>query len=847
MKNIYILINIFLTLIFLTSTTFAQEIPNIKDALNYLQTYKFGMNREPLEPILDAVKTTQNDPVKQEQLSKQLVAVLPKCTIDGKRFIARQLVVIATPSVVPGIEPLLKNNETIDIGCRILEQIPGKEATQSLIKVLKQESITEDDEVAIINSLGRRKDSLSVETLSQYLENPSQKLQNSVIIALGSIGGKEAGSILWNWAKSKSMLENSNVQSALLKIASRLAEELTEKDMALEIYSSLFSNDKVTPINRAYALRGLVQLKGKDAFEEVWQSVGSEDTVLSSSGIDLLKDKAFPDTLLSERCVSTLETAKPRLQFGLLEVIASRKITDVVPQVLNLIEKSDGELKLSAIQCLSRVGDTRAIEPLMNIALSGPRDVRETAKDALIKLDNPDGNKYLMDKMQKGNLDVRKLAVELLTERRAVEAKEIMKNTIIKNDKDIIDEALNYFAILGDEQDLPFLFDKLMADIENSSSYIPALSLIIDRTGDEGKKVKIIMDQWVKCNNDLQKKSLISLLGNIKSPEACAVLERFLTSEPALKTNIFQSMGQCVDVNTLEKIINEVEKENVDEVKNAGILSSLNILRTLNLTDKQKFDYYITLWKLTGENPTIQKNILGGFTKLSLVEVLDFIEGIKVNDTIKADWANVRFNVAKNISFSYPSRTMSILEEMLPNLKDNQAKEVENLLKGLKNKGEFLCSWSISGPYRMEDYSARRLFDEVSLPPETDLNSVKDWRILPLKVRDDGLIYADLAEYSGGEVECVAYVACKITVPEPVEGKILLGTNDGVKVWLNGKLVHSFAEGRTMIPEQDNVPVKLEKNNILLMAIYNQGAAWEFTAKLQGISPEKVEVVPYSP
>ncbi|MGC8846941.1 MAG: HEAT repeat domain-containing protein, partial [Candidatus Hydrogenedens sp.] len=192
MKNNYILMNIFLTLIFLTSIISAQEIPNIKDALNYLQTYKFGMNREPLEPILEAVKTTQNNPAKQEQLSKQLVAILPKCSIDGKRFLARQLVVIATPSAVPGIEPLLKDKETIDIGCRILEQIPGKEATQSLIQVLKQESTPEDDKIALINSLGRRKDSLSIEVLSQYLENPSQKIQNSAVIALGSIGGKEA-------------------------------------------------------------------------------------------------------------------------------------------------------------------------------------------------------------------------------------------------------------------------------------------------------------------------------------------------------------------------------------------------------------------------------------------------------------------------------------------------------------------------------------------------------------------------------------------------------------------------------------------------------------------------------
>ncbi len=847
MKKNCLLKNIFLTFVLLTSVVFAQEIPNIKDALDYLKTYKFGMNREPLEPILDAIKVTQNNPVKQEQLSRQLVGVLPHCSIDGKRFIARQLVVIATPSIVPAIEPLLKDRETIDIACRILEQIPGKEATQSLIKVLKEDTLSEEDIIAIINSLGRRKDRFAVDVLSKYLNTSSSRIQNSAITALGCIGGKEAGSILWNWAKSKSMIDNPEVQSALLKIASQLEDEKSDKNLSLEIYSALFNNDTVASVSKGYALKGLVQLKGKDAFDEVWQSVNSGDRMLSLAGIDLLKDSLFTDDLILEKCVSTLKTMSPRLQLGLLELIASRKIQSATPQVLDLVEKSDGEVKISAIQCLGRMGDTSVIEPLLNLVLNAPREIRETAKDALIKLDNPDGNQYLIEKVQKGNPEVKKLSMELLIERRAVEAKEIVKSVILKGDKDILDSALNYFGVLGNEDDLPFLFEKLLSEVENASTYITSISLIIDRTGDEGRKVSLIMEQWKKCKNDTQKKSIISLLGNIKSPESCAVIYELLLTEPALKPNILQSMGQCEDLDTLQKIISQIEKETAEDVKNVGILSALNILRTLNLTDRQKYDYYCGLWKMVGNNPMLQKNILGGLAKLSLLDVLDFIEGLIVMDTVKADWANARFSVARNISFSYPAKTIPILEGMLPNLKENQAKEVENLINGIKNKGEYLSSWSVSGPYRMEDFSARRLFDEVSLPPETDMSSVKDWRILPMKVRGDGLIYADLFEFLGGEVECVAYVACKITVSEPIEAGILLGSNDGVKVWLNGTLVHSFAEGRTMTPDEDRFRIKLQNTNVLLMAVYNQGASWEFTLKIQGIASDKISIEPYIP
>ncbi len=848
MKNLFAKISVITTLIILVSVViYAQEVPDIKSSLDYLKTYKFGMNREPLEPILNAIKTTQNNPQKQEQLSKQLVSVLPETSIDGKRFIARQLLFIGTPSIVPDIAPLLKNSETIDIACRILEQIPGKEATQCLIEALKQ-TTSDDDKVFIINALSRRKDAQAIEVLVPYLDNSSEKVCNSTVLALASIGGKDAAKILWDWAKSKDTIEKLEVQSSILKIADKLSSDTNEKNTVLEIYTSLFADNRVTSVNKGYALRGLVQLKGKDMFDDVWNCVISEDKILSATAVDLLKDPSFSNDLVAEKCINTLKTANPRVQLGLLEVIDSRKITSAMPQVLDLAETAQPEVKISAIQCLVEIGDIKAMESLMNMALNAPKEIKEAAQDTLTKINIPDGNKYLMGKVKGENLELKKLAVQLLTERRATDAKELIASMIEKDDKDVLDDALTYFGVIGSEADLPLLFSKLMADESNAPTYITTISLILDRIGDESKKVNTITEQWKKCQNDAQKKAMIALLGNLKSPESFAVLKELLNSEPTLKTPILQAMARCEDINALNEIISAIEKEPAGDVKNAGILSSLDLLRNLqNITERQKYDYYVNLWQMAGDNPNLQKNILGGMSRLSFLDAFNFVESINVTDAIKADWANARFNLAKNLCFAYPSKTVSILEETLPNLKDKQAEEVKQLLNGLKNVGEFLTTWSISGPYKVENYDANRLFNEMSFPPETDINSVKDWRILPMKVRADGLIYADLFEFLNGELECVAYVACKITVPEPSEAKILLGTNDGVKVWLNGKLIHSFPDGRTMIPDEDQVSVNLEKSNILLMAVYNQGANWEFTAKLQGVNRDKVVIEPYSP
>src|SRR5262249_12752166 len=70
-----------------------------------------------------------------------------------------------------------------------------------------------------------------------------------------------------------------------------------------------------------------------------------------------------------------------------------------------------------------------------------------------------------------------------------------------------------------------------------------------------------------------------------------------------------------------------------------------------------------------------------------------------------------------------------------------------------------------------------------------------------------------------------------------VKGKralvLSLGSDDGIKVWLNGKLVLGKNVGRAVAPDQDKVTIELEPGrNRLLMKISNMsgGAGFYFSA-----------------
>lgn len=81
----------------------------------------------------------------------------------------------------------------------------------------------------------------------------------------------------------------------------------------------------------------------------------------------------------------------------------------------------------------------------------------------------------------------------------------------------------------------------------------------------------------------------------------------------------------------------------------------------------------------------------------------------------------------------------------------------------------------------------------------------------------------------------VAYLAT--TLKSPAERPVTLhfGSDDALKVWLNGRLITSHAGDRAAAPDQHNVPVTLQPGENRLLAKVVQGhSKWEYYFRLSG-------------
>jgi hypothetical protein len=84
----------------------------------------------------------------------------------------------------------------------------------------------------------------------------------------------------------------------------------------------------------------------------------------------------------------------------------------------------------------------------------------------------------------------------------------------------------------------------------------------------------------------------------------------------------------------------------------------------------------------------------------------------------------------------------------------------------------------------------------------------------------------------------VAYAWAEIEVPAARAAVVGLGSDDAVKVWLNGRLVHENWTARAIAQDADIVPVPFEKGvNRLLVKVQNVTGAWGLTCRLLGGAP----------
>jgi hypothetical protein len=161
-------------------------------------------------------------------------------------------------------------------------------------------------------------------------------------------------------------------------------------------------------------------------------------------------------------------------------------------------------------------------------------------------------------------------------------------------------------------------------------------------------------------------------------------------------------------------------------------------------------------------------------------------------------------------------------------------KKADDAIKSLQAAGQTadgaILAWMFSGPYKLEGKTGMELFDLVLEPEKA--GSKADWRpVGQTAINQTGLV--DLNKIMGGD-ERVAYLTTQIISERDQEARLEIGSDDGVKVWLNDKVLHGINVIRGCTPWEDKVKVRLNRGvNRLLLKVTQGAGEWSACCRLR--------------
>ncbi|MBI9060231.1 MAG: ADP-ribosylglycohydrolase family protein [Labilibaculum sp.] len=152
-------------------------------------------------------------------------------------------------------------------------------------------------------------------------------------------------------------------------------------------------------------------------------------------------------------------------------------------------------------------------------------------------------------------------------------------------------------------------------------------------------------------------------------------------------------------------------------------------------------------------------------------------------------------------------------------------KEMEQIVVKFRLPEDFVNTWKISKPFTKKGVNDMGLMD-LKFDPETNKN-YSDWKEVSVgSVGYTSGVVNILDLYANNN--SVAYLKTRIKVDKAQETRFEIGSDDGVKVWVNGEVVHTNKINRGHNQGEDVVNVKLKKGwNDILMKVTQGTGGWE--------------------
>jgi hypothetical protein len=152
----------------------------------------------------------------------------------------------------------------------------------------------------------------------------------------------------------------------------------------------------------------------------------------------------------------------------------------------------------------------------------------------------------------------------------------------------------------------------------------------------------------------------------------------------------------------------------------------------------------------------------------------------------------------------------------------------------------FIRNWLVLAPIAVQEDSGTSEIDkdflkgEATITPKAGDTVAVNGKALIWKAHQTPDFFIDFLQAFGKErgEDVAAYAVAYVVADDEMKVKLLTGSNDQSKAWVNGKQITKFAETRTLEKDTESGEVTLAKGqNVLVFKVINEKNNWQGCAR----------------
>jgi HEAT repeat protein len=541
------------------------------------------------------------------------------------------------------------------------------------------------------------------------------------------------------------------------------------------------------------------------------------DPVMREKARVALEETNTPEA--ADALCAALGKAEPDFVPALLDAMARMHATGCLPAIVELTKSPDAHTRAMAALALAWTGNVKYIAPLTAVWKAAQDDASAfDACDALLRLTD-------VMVVKGGNWDT---AMGLYRK-------------VLAEDTNIVHRsgAISGLGRYGDETAIQDIVTALSGP-DGRELEPAAMAAFVAIQGPAAGKA--LLAAYPSLSADLRF-DLLNTFARKQNPMFLEVINNAARGDdPALRVAAIAALSESTLPAALDGLVANLDNADA-AIKDASVAGLKHLADVFRAKDEKDGAgrAFLTLYKIAA-NDEERLAALEGIKQFPTPESFDVVMATMKPEELDKLPASTLLGFVKGMQAA--GRTddaKKLMNSLVGRLNTPDAVQMAVQVLGASVPGPevakllgFVNTWQIVGPF---PWTMSNAFTVVNIgEPNVDLSATYGSADKPLKWQKhesgDAGGSINLMGLIGGDRSC-AYALAKINVAEACDVVVRTGSDDGIKVWVNGQAVTEQNVDRPCQPDSDQSPAKLQAGeNTILVECTQNGGGWNFCLRI---------------